>query len=294
MNKCNILVTGANGFIGGALIQKLLNNDTYNIYALDIAPPEPFKESRIKKFYQQDLAKPFKLDETFDFIFHLGAYNVTYVGFASPEEYRRVNVLGTENLLKSAKINNLVFFSTAKVYKSEGKPIDEDSVLEPAHDYEKSKLEGEDICRRRFEGENLCIFRPLNIVGPGQSQKAIIPVLFNNAMLGKPLDIFAPKESFLQFLYIDDVIRLCEIFIDRGGTNGIFNIFSKDKIRLDKLAFEIIQLCQSDSRVNFLNHGGAVFSEVTSKRVKGAFSWEARIKIRGILQRYHEARCFNK
>jgi dTDP-glucose 4,6-dehydratase len=293
MNKYNILVTGVNGFVGKALIQKL-SNDEYNIYALDIMPPDSFADSKIKRFYQQDLTKPFKLDEAFDFVFHLAAYNVTHVGSANPEEYRKVNVLGTENLLRSANISNLVFLSTAKVYKTEGNLIDEDSALKPMHDYEKSKLESENICRKQFKGENLCIFRSINIVGPGQSRKAIIPVLFNNAILGKPLDIFAPKEFFLQFLYIDDITRLFEIVMAQGGVSGIFNLFSKDKIRIDKLAFEIIQLCQSSSTISFFNQTRAIFSEVISKKLKKTFGWEAQIEIKEILQKYHKARCLNK
>jgi len=287
MSRCNILITGAGGFVGQALVKQLINSG-HHIYALDINPLDSCTGDKIKKFYRQDLSQPFTLEETFDFVFHLGAYNFTHAGSPQKEAYHRINVLGTENLLNSSNIKNFIFLSTAKVYKLEGKFIDEDSSLGPVQDYEKSKLEAEDLCRKQFQGKNLCVFRSVNIAGPNQAEKAVLPVLFRNAEKGNPLDIFAPKESILQFIYVKDIIQLFLKFIEQGGLSGTFNVYSTNTIRLDQLAYRIVKLMQSDSPVNFSNHSRVIFSEVISKRLMRTFGWQPQTKIEEILQLYQE------
>ncbi len=283
---CNILITGAGGFIGRALVRELVKTDAH-VYALDIKPLDGSITQNVKGFFCQDLGVPFLLDVEFDYVFHLGAYNFTHAGSPQADQYQRVNVLGTENLINSSRIKNFIFLSTSKVYKTTGMPIDEEAVLDPSDEYAKSKLEAEKICRTQFRGKNLCIFRSVNISGPGQAEKAVIPVLFKQAMSGEALDIFAPKKLMLQFVCVNDIIQLFKRCIELGGVDGVFNVCSTNTIRLDELAKKIIQITQSNATIHFSNHTPVIFSEVVSQRLKKFFIWESKTKVENILKEYH-------
>jgi len=280
-----ILVTGANGFVGRVLVRELASADV-ELFALDIAG-EPL--AGVKKFYRQDLARPFKLDEDFDFVFHLGAYNVTHVGARDAQKYQETNVQGTSNLLSACRARNFVFLSTAKVYAQTGQCLTEESPLSPAAEYERSKLAAEEVCRREFKGEKLCVFRAVNIAGPGQSPKAIIPVFFERAAAGKPIDVFAPRDTALQFIDVDDVVALFKLVIARNGVSGVFNIAGPDQIRIDELAQKVIGLCRSRSAVNYANSGSAVLSRVSADKIRKVLGWQASNRMADILRKYFAA-----
>jgi len=287
MNNLRILVTGANGFIGRPLIKRLVAQQ-YDVYALDAEEQiEPLHG--LKQYYRQDITKRLAINQSFDFIFHLAALNITHIGKADYDAYYKVNVLGTRNLIQSVQTRNFIFMSTAKVYRHEGKPIIEASPVNPLRNYEKSKLAAEEICRKYFHGENFAILRAVNIVGPGQADKALIPVLFRNAFYGKPINIFVPKKTILQLLYVDDVVRAFEMLIENEGAAGIFNLSATDTIRLDLLARKIARMCNSSSEIVFSNTEDAVFSEVISNHAKEVFGWSPAVSVQNILARCYEA-----
>ncbi len=277
----NVLVTGATGFIGKAFIRKLIR-DQYNVSGLDVKKDE---QAPAHKFFLQDITQPFHLQESFDHVFHLAALNVTHVDKADHQAYHRVNVQGTENLIKAVKTRKFVFMSTAKVYRRQEK-IEENSDILPENDYEKSKWMGEELCRRYFKPDQLVILRPVNIVGPGQADKAILPVFFKNAVWNQPIDVFAPRNTILQFLDIDDVVRLLESLIKNNNASGVFNMSSPDRISLEELASKIVELTHSRSIVRFSNTQKAVISQVVSQRAKEVLNWQAQVSIEEILRKY--------
>ncbi len=286
MVKLNVLVTGANGFIGKSLIDSL-EQHRYNIFAFDNKNDQSFDRSRITKIFIQDISLPFQLQETFDYVFHLAALNVTHVDKASYKDYHRINVVGTQNLIKAAHTKKFIFMSTAKVYQKKGEDITEDSLIAPEGDYEKSKFAAEEICRRSLGPEQLVILRPVNIVGPGQAGKAVLPVFFRNAIENKLIDVFAPRKSILQFLYIDDVVRLFKMLLEKKSVSGVFNLSSLDHISLEELAQKIVQMTGSRSIVKFSNSAEISFGKVISQKVKGILGWRAQVTIEDMLYNYY-------
>lgn len=287
MNSCKILVTGANGFVGKVLARRLAGKG-HRVLALDRSQAGG---SPAVEFYEQDISIPFQLSEEFDFVFHLAAHNVTHVGDRGAGLYEQINVLGTENVLNAARCRNFIFLSTTKVYKNEGKPVTEDSPLLPVNEYEKSKLAAESVCAKIFKGENLCMFRSVNIVGPGQPEKAVIPVLFKKAMSDEPLEIFGARESFLQFVFVEDAVEAFLKVCERDGVCGIFNLASRDNIRLDELARDIKRLCRSRSEIRFTSNTAAPFCEVIADKAKNELGWQAKTGVAEILKIYFEACC---
>ena len=278
----SVLVTGANGFVGRALVQRLIA-DGHMVSGLDMAP-DPVLVPGLQRFYAQDIGLPFDIAQPFDFVFHLAARNITHVGALDYAELQRVNVAGAQNVMRAVMAPDFVFMSTSKVYQQAGQPIDESSPTAPLADYERSKLEAEHALAALFAGQRLTIFRAVNIVGRGQAEKALVPVLFANAYAGRPLDIFAPKTSMLQLLHIADMTAACAALIACGGRSGTFNLAPAAAIRLDTLAERIVQLARSQSPIHYSNTSAVQYSPVLAEKAARQLLWSPAASIDNILQ----------
>jgi UDP-glucose 4-epimerase len=290
----NILVTGAAGFIAKAWI-RALGQTSHAVFGLDNKEDgELLREPSLKRFFRQDLTKPFRLDIPFDYVFHLGALNVTHVGKAEYQAYHRVNVTGTENLIKAVNARKFVFMSTTKVYQKREGIIDEDSPLKPAGDYERSKLEAEETCRRYFKDRDLTIFRSVNVVGPGQAEKAVIPVFFKRAVHNEPLDILYSIHTPLQMLYVEDLLRAFDLLLEKDQGLGVVNLCREETITLGELAKEIVVMCHSRSPIRFDSDEAVAVAKVVSQKARTVLEWQAQVSIKDILKKYYEFICVNK
>lgn len=282
-----ILITGVNGFIGKALARGLAG-DGDDIFGLDgVEGRWGANERLLKKFFLQDITQPFSIEEKFDYVCHLAALNVTHVDKADYARYHHVNAEGTENLIKAVRTDKFVLMSTAKVYRKEGPVIDEDSPLGPAADYEKSKLAAEEICRKYLRRDQLIILRPVNIVGPGQADKAVLPLFFKQALGGEPIHVFVPRDTSVHFLYIDDVVDAFRRILAQGNAAGVFNLVSRDAISLEDLSREIVRITQSSSSVDFSNRENAVNTSFASRYAKKVLGWEPRFSSMDIVHKYY-------
>ena len=288
MPKQNILVTGANGFIGRALMDGL-DRGRFNVFALDNARISSTKIQSLKKFFLQDITQPFNIQEHFDCVFHLAALNVTHVDKAAYDAYHRVNVLGTENLIKAVKARHFVFMSTVKVYREQEGVIDEESILGPQSDYARSKLEAEHVCQKHIAGEALTILRPVNIAGYGQAEKAVIPVFFKKALAGEPLDIIYSSQTQLQLLHIEDVLGAFDLLSKKDRGIAIVNLCPEDTISLGELAERIRALCKSGSGIRCSKDTEVITPKYVSRRVQAVLGWRAQRSVQDILENYYES-----
>lgn len=279
----NILVTGANGFIGRAWIQWLAKKP-YHVSALDLRfSPGSFPRN-VKSLYVQDITKKFKIDQSFDFVFHLAACNLTHVDKAGHKEYYRVNVRGTENVINAVRTRNFIFLSTAKVYKINGRSVREAGALAPRGDYEKSKLKAENICRKHFPGNRLTILRAVNVVGPGQPEKAVVPVFFRNAFQNAPLKIIGSRKNVFQFVFLKDLLQAFNRILSAGKGQGTLNISSDQAVTLRTLAEKVMALCRSKSEVVFDSDDEVLFAKVLSKKAEERLGWKARTSTNTMLK----------
>jgi len=285
--KYKILISGANRFIGKAFIDFLADSTNHMIYGLDTGTRFSQNNLTLSGYIQQDIANKFKIYQKFDYVFHFAALNQTHIGNMHYECYYKTNVLGTEHLIDAVKCEKFVFMSTAKVYAQNGKPIDENSELNPVADYEKSKLMAEELCKQAFKKNKLIILRPVNIAGFGQATKALLPIIFQQAISNKLIEVFAPQKKVLQLLYIKDVLEVFKKLLELKDVAGVFNLASKDKVCLDDLALQIIEITGSESKINFSNLEQSVFSEIIALKAKEYLKWEPKIKINEIIKMYY-------
>ena len=133
------------------------------------------------KFFKVDILKSKKVREIIiknkiDSVIHLAANLIIGEGEKYPKKYFKNNVLGTKNLLKSCEntgVKNLVFSSTAAVYKDGQYKVNENSIIKPKSVYGKTKIKAEKIIKQFCKRNkiNYCILRYFNIAGSSPSGK---------------------------------------------------------------------------------------------------------------------------
>ncbi len=280
----NILVTGASGFVGRGLCTRLIKGG-HKVVGLSSRRSADI--SGMAAYIEQDLAKPFILDQSFDAVIHLAAYNITNVGDKDSDLYEALNVEGTRHLLDAVRPELFVYLSTAKVYKQEGLPLTEDSPLAPQASYEISKLKAEQICLDFFKGGRLVILRSANIIGPGQALKAVLPIFFQKARQNQDIELTIPSRTPLQFIYVEDMIDALEAAIGHPQARGVFNIAAGQPVALEDLARKIIAWTGSSSVLKLQGASGDVpLSPIICDKARVGLGWEARTSLEQALALY--------
>ncbi len=175
----NILVTGGAGYIGSHIVEQLVKKNFLKIFIVDdlstghkrlINKKAIFIKANINK---TQLIKKIILKNKIDTIIHLAAKTIVTESEKKPKLYYKANVLGTSSLLDAAKnssVKNFLFSSTAAVYGSKIRYVNEKSKTLPDSVYGKTKLQAEDLVKKNFK-KNYIILRYFNVVGASPSKK---------------------------------------------------------------------------------------------------------------------------
>ena len=221
--KKKILVTGAAGFIGSHLVEKLFNDG----YDLKILVPYNTDNSwgwidslndQIKNNIEiisgdvcdQDLVR--KITADINIIFHLAALISIPYSYVSPRSYITTNVIGTLNLLETLKNSNVELFvntSTSEVYGSaQYSPIDEAHPLNAQSPYAATKISADQLCLSYYRSFELpiTVLRPFNTFGPRQSLRAAIPTIISQALEKKTTIKMGNISTKRDFSYVSDTV----------------------------------------------------------------------------------------
>lgn len=197
-----VLVTGADGFIGSHLTERLLAEGSrvkafvyYNSFNswgwLDTLAPEVKEKIEI---FAGDVRDPFgirKAMEGVDVVFHLGALIAIPYSYHSPGSYVDTNVTGTLNVLQAAKelkTERVLVTSTSEVYgTAKYVPIDENHPKQGQSPYSATKIGADALADSFFRSFDLPVttVRPFNTYGPRQSARAVIPTIITQLLNGK-------------------------------------------------------------------------------------------------------------
>ena len=177
----NILITGGAGYIGSHISEVLIKNKKKIVIIDNLSTGYRRLINKKAKFFKVDIHKIKKIKNIIvknkiDSVVHLAANLIISEGEKYPKKYFKNNVLGTKNLLTACEntgVKNLVFSSTAAVYKDGQYKVSENSVIKPKSVYGKTKIKAEKIieqfCKRNKI--NYCILRYFNIAGSSPSGK---------------------------------------------------------------------------------------------------------------------------
>jgi NAD dependent epimerase/dehydratase len=199
-NGKHVLVTGAGGFVGSHLTERLvaLGANTralvhYNALGtwgwLDQSPQRAEIKVIAGDICDRDSVR--QAMQGVEIVFHLAALIAIPYSYQAPESYVRTNVIGTLNVLQAARelgVERLVHTSTSEVYgTARYVPIDEAHPLQGQSPYSASKI-GADKLVEAFHasfGVPAVTVRPFNTFGPRQSTRAVIPTIMTQCLTGR-------------------------------------------------------------------------------------------------------------
>ena len=217
-----VLVTGAGGFIGSHLAERLVAEGASvrafvrytsrsDAGLLRLAPADIFSRIDVVFGDLRDEAAVHDAMRDVDLVFHLGALIAIPYSYVHPREVVETNVIGTLNVLMAAKahgVERIVNTSTSEVYGTAlTSPITESHPLQAQSPYSASKIAADKLTEsfgRSFDVRAVTI-RPFNTFGPRQSARAVIPTVISQALATQEIRLgdLTPTRDFT---YVTDTV----------------------------------------------------------------------------------------
>lgn len=251
------LVTGASGFIGSHLVQSLVEDGEDVRCFVKHSSDTSFLEKFNVEIYEGNVKDLESLEKAFkgvDVIYHLAALAKIYAGIPQ-EEYNRVNVEGTENVLKAAKKNKVetvLYCSTIDAIgpSLDGKPVDESMKPHPINWYGKAKLRGEFKILKYFRnyGVDGRIVRPPMVYGPRNPLYA--QRLFSTVNRGW-YPVVGSGETMMEFCYVKNLVHGMKLIVKNGEPGEDYFISDKRAYQIKEIVKEIGR--QLGKRVKIIN-----------------------------------------
>lgn len=259
LKNSSVLVTGAGGFIGSHLTERLVKlgadvkafvryNSRNDWGLLELLPQQILNELEVIQGDLKDSEAVKNAAMDVDTIFHLGALIAIPYSYVHPRETIETNILGTLNILNAAKetgVNKIVHTSTSEVYgTAQYIPIDEKHPLQGQSPYSASKIGADKIAESYHLsfGLPVAIIRPFNTYGPRQSARAIIPTIITQALTGTTIKLGSttPKRDLT---YVEDTVNgFIKVAESKKAIGEVINISSNTEITIGDLAKKIIEI----------------------------------------------------
>lgn len=255
-----VLVTGAAGFIGSHLCERLLamgaevramvhGNMRGSIGYLAAVPPELSKRLEIHGGNVRDAAFVRELTVGVDTVFHLAAITSVQYSYSNPDETVLTNVLGTLNVCNACRheqVQRMVHTSSAGVYASaEGDtPIRETHPLKAHNPYTASKLAADAVVESFHLSYDLPVVtcRIFNVYGPRIGKFLVIPSIILQLLRGNALKLGDPTPT-RNFTYVDDIVDAFILMAESPKVLGdIVHFGSTEAITIGELARLIARL----------------------------------------------------
>ncbi|MBM3436246.1 MAG: SDR family NAD(P)-dependent oxidoreductase [Bacteroidetes bacterium] len=254
----NVLITGADGFIGSHLTELLIEKG-YNVKVLSYYNSfnswgwlEEIPVNKNLKIVTGDVRDPHfvkTIVKDVDIVFHLAALIAIPYSYVAPDSYVDTNIKGTLNICQAAKENGnirVIHTSTSEVYgTAQYVPIDEKHPKQPQSPYSASKI-GADAMAMSFYlsfGLPVTIARPFNTYGPRQSARAIIPTIITQIANGKKELELGDLTPTRDMNFVKDTCRGFLALAEHDATVGMeINISSDYEISMGDIAEKIIRI----------------------------------------------------
>jgi nucleoside-diphosphate-sugar epimerase len=256
-----VLVTGANGYLGLNLVKCLLQ-EGFNVTTLSKSVL-PFNHKNMSSVIGDLIdINSLLVGLRIDIIFHVAASIKFDENDDAIMQLTRDNIIASERLAEFAlmrSVSKVVYSSSCSVYEENYNPdysINEEHKLRPRNNYALSKLAAEWMLADKLinKSVNLITLRYSSIYGGFQKRSTILSIFTNNAIREVDLNIFGTGKRTQDYVYIDDIVRaniLC-ISVDLPF-NTRLNIGSGQSICDLQLAEEIKSIFGSKSHIKILN-----------------------------------------
>lgn len=297
-----VLVTGAGGFIGSHLTEKLVDSgakvrafvryNSRNDWGLIGTLPAHTKEKiEVITGDLRDSETIRMVMKDVDAVFHLGALIAIPYSYIHPREVVETNIMGTLNILNAAKEykpEKIIHTSTSEVYgTAQYVPIDEKHPLQGQSPYSASKIGADKLAESFYRSYDLPIttLRPFNTYGPRQSARAVIPTIITQALAQNKV-FLGSLEPTRDLSYVDDVVDgFIKAAESERSIGEVINIGSGFEISINDLANKIISLI--GKKVNIVSDPKRVRppkSEVErlmadNSKAKNLLGWEPKVSL---------------
>jgi len=248
----NVLVTGAAGFLGQALVRALLARGG-RVRAFDLRPADLLGEGlEWVSGDVRDAEAVRRACEGMEVVYHLAA--LIPQRKADAATMRAVNVGGTQNVLSGALaegVRRVVYLSSAEVYGIPAEvPCRETTPLNPLGEYGHNKVAAEALCRAALaRGLETVILRPPTIVGPGLGEPFLVGLL-DALRRGRPVTLLGKGENRFHFVHVQDVVSACLIAAEHPAAVGeAFNLASTAAMPIREMVECAIERTGSSARV---------------------------------------------
>lgn len=267
MSGKKVLVTGADGFIGSHLVEKLLEEgaivrafcyyNSFNSWGwLDSFPKDKLDQIEIFSGDIRDAGSVRSAMKDIDVVFHLAALIAIPYSYYSPESYVDTNIHGTLNILQAAKdykTERILVTSTSEVYgTARYVPIDELHPKQGQSPYSATKIGADHIAESFYRSFDLpvTIVRPFNTFGPRQSARAVIPTIITQLLNGDESIRLGALHPTRDLLFVHDTVDGFLAIAAAPQTIGEeVNIATQSEISIRDLALKIIGQINPNARI---------------------------------------------
>ena len=313
-----IVVTGAAGFIGSHLCERLVR-DGHEVVGIDnfddFLYPAQDKRRCAQELVAATIGADFRLLRAdicdgaamaeliappVDLVCHFAALAGVRPSLRAPEKYMRTNVEGTSIVLEScrrADIKKVIFASSSSVYGTrtgEEAFLESDPCLLQASPYAASKRSGELLCGTYHElyGLGISCLRFFTVFGPRQRPDMAIHRFLQAVARGQPITLFGDGRSRRDYTYIDDIVDGVVGAIDtiREGSFNVFNLGGSTTTELRELVSLIEDTVGRKAVLDRIadQPGDVPLTFADIRAAQSAFGYQPRVGLRDGLKRHYE------
>lgn len=293
-----ILVTGAGGFVGGHLIERLLA-DGHEVVA---CARRPFEAPGVEATEVFDIRQAARVAEVFDRhrpegVIHLAAMASVPESWKDPGLAMRVNLLGAMNVLEAAGDARVLLVGSAQVYgpaKGE-EAITESHPLEPRSPYAVAKAAAEMMGRLYFleKRRQVVMTRSFNHIGPGRVSGDVASDLSSRIAglrrRGERRLEAGRLDAVRDFADVRDVVEAYRLLLEEGEAGEVYNVCSGSGVRISDLLEMLLKIAGLELEVEVIEAGGTRVGDPDvlvgdPSKVRSAVGWGPKIPLKESLE----------